>query len=89
VSLPDPPTAVFAASNYLVMGILDALRDLGQSSPRDLSLVGFDDMPFASLLDPPITTVRQPIRSLGKCGVDALIARIMESTNRRSKTDCR
>jgi len=76
LALPEPPTAIFAASDYLVMGILDALRDLGLSSPRDLSLVGFDDMPFASLLDPPITTVRQPIRSLGERGVDALIARI-------------
>ena len=41
---------------YLVMGILDALHELGLDAPKDLSLVGFDDMPFASLLDPPITT---------------------------------
>jgi LacI family transcriptional regulator len=76
LALPRPPTAIFAASDYLVMGILDALRDLGLSAPEDLSLVGFDDMPFSSLLDPPITTVRQPIRALGERGVDALIARI-------------
>ena len=50
------------------MGILDALHDLGLSSPGDISLVGFDDMPFASLLDPPITTVRQPIRMLANTG---------------------
>jgi len=76
LALPEPPTAIFAASDYLVMGILDALRDLGLSAPENLSLVGFDDMPFASLLDPPITTVRQPIRALGERAVDALIARI-------------
>ena len=73
---PEPPTAIFAASDYLVMGILDALHELGLEAPKDLSLVGFDDMPFASLLDPPITTVRQPIRMMGERGVDALIARI-------------
>lgn len=76
LSLPMPPTAIFAASDYLVMGVLDALRELGLSSPRDISLVGFDDTPFASLLAPPITTVRQPIRLMGERGVDALIARI-------------
>jgi len=73
---PEPPTAIFAASDYLVMGILDALHELGLRAPQDLSLVGFDDMPFASLLDPPITTVRQPIRLMGEHGVNALIARI-------------
>lgn len=76
LALAEPPTAIFAASDYLVMGILDGLRELGLSAPEDLSLVGFDDMPFASLLNPPITTVRQPIRALGERGVDALIARI-------------
>jgi LacI family transcriptional regulator len=76
LALPEPPTAIFAASDYLVMGILDALQELGLKAPADLSLVGFDDMPFASLLNPPITTVRQPIRLMGEHGVNALIARI-------------
>jgi LacI family transcriptional regulator len=76
LSLPEPPTAVFAASDYLVMGILEVLRDSGLSSPRDVSLVGFDDMAFASLLDPPITTIQQPIRLLGERGVDVLVGRI-------------
>jgi LacI family transcriptional regulator len=76
LALPEPPTAIFAASDYLVMGILDALQELGLKAPDDLSLVGFDDMPFASLLNPPITTVRQPVRLMGEHGVDALIARI-------------
>jgi LacI family transcriptional regulator len=74
--LPDKPTAIFAASDYLVMGVLDALRKMELSSPRDISLVGFDDMPFASLLNPPITTIRQPVRQMGERGVDVLLARI-------------
>ena len=71
-----PPTAIFAASDYIVFGVLDALRARGLSAPEDLSIVGFDDMPFASLTDPPITTVRQPIRLRGERGVDALVERL-------------
>ena len=58
------------------MGVLEALRDMGLSSPRDVSLVGFDDVPFASLLNPPLTTIRQPVRLMGMHGVDALLAMI-------------
>ena len=76
LSLRAPPTAIFAASDYLVLGVLDALREHGLSCPSDISIVGFDDMPFASLLDPPITTIRQPIRLMGERGVDALVARL-------------
>jgi LacI family transcriptional regulator, galactose operon repressor len=76
LSAPQPPTAIFAASDYLAMGVLDALRDMGLSSPRDISLVGFDDVPFAGLLNPPLTTIRQPVRLMGERGVDALLAMI-------------
>jgi LacI family transcriptional regulator len=76
LSLPNPPTAIFAASDYLVVGVLDALRARGLCAPDDLSIVGFDDMPFASLMDPPITTIRQPIRLMGERGVEALVERL-------------
>ena len=72
----EPPTAIFAASDYLAMGVLEALQDMGLSSPRDVSLVGFDDVPFASLLSPPLTTIRQPVRLVGERGVDLLMAMI-------------
>ena len=68
----DPPTAIFAASDYVALGVLNAAQNLGMSIPRNLSLVGFDDMPFASLLSPPLTTVRQPIRELGETGARLL-----------------
>jgi LacI family transcriptional regulator len=74
--LPEPPTAVFTGSDYIATGVLAGLRQLGLSVPRDLSLASFDDMPFADLLDPPITTVRQPARELGRLGVRHLIAQI-------------
>jgi LacI family transcriptional regulator len=68
----NPPTAIFAASDYVALGVLNAAKSLQMFIPGDLSLVGFDDMPFAALLSPPLTTVRQPIRQLGEAGADFL-----------------
>jgi LacI family transcriptional regulator len=68
----SPPTAIFAASDYVAVGVLNAAESLGLSIPKDLSLVGFDDMPFAALLSPPLTTIRQPIGELGEAGANFL-----------------
>nr|WP_284503541.1 LacI family DNA-binding transcriptional regulator [Caballeronia sp. GAWG1-1] len=76
LALPSPPTAIFAASDYLAVGLLEALRDRRIDVPRDMSIVGFDDMEFASLLMPPITTLRQSARDLGRTGVELLLARL-------------
>jgi LacI family transcriptional regulator len=72
-----PPTAVFAASDYLAVGMLEALRDHGLDVPGYMSVVGFDDMEFASLLMPPITTLRQSASELGRTGVALLIAMLV------------
>jgi LacI family transcriptional regulator len=69
----DPPSAIFAASDYVALGVLNAAQNLGITIPKDLSLVGFDDMPFAALLSPPLTTVRQPIREMGEAGINFLL----------------
>lgn len=71
---PKPPTAIFAASDILAIGILQAARRLGVRIPEDLSLVGFDDIPLAEFLQPPLTTVRQPIEDLGRTAVSVLLA---------------
>jgi LacI family transcriptional regulator len=76
LALPSPPTAIFAASDYLAVGLLEALRERGIGVPRDMSIVGFDDMEFASLLMPPISTMRQSARDLGRTGADLLLARL-------------
>lgn len=70
------PTAVVACSDYIAIGILQATRLAGLDVPRDLSLVGFDDMPFAELVDPPLTTVRQPIADMGRAAFGSLLALI-------------
>lgn len=73
------PTALFAGSDYLAIGALTALREMGVEAPRDFSLVGFDDMPFAELLHPPLTTVRQPIEEMGREGVRTLLRQIKDN----------
>ncbi|KKB11679.1 hypothetical protein VE25_10880 [Devosia geojensis] len=68
------PTAVLACSDYLAIGALKAVREAGLTVPGDISLVGFDDMPFAELVDPPLTTVRQPIADMGRIAFERLMA---------------
>jgi LacI family transcriptional regulator len=70
------PTAIFTGSDYLAVGVLQGLQQLGIRAPDDLSIVSFDDMPFAELLHPPLTTVRQPIEEMGRLGVRTLLAQL-------------
>ena len=70
------PTAVFTGSDYIAIGVLAGLREAGLSVPADVSIASFDDMPFADLLDPPLTTVRQPINDLGRQGIRTLLQQI-------------
>ena len=67
------PDAVFVASDTMALGALRALREAGMSAPGDIAVVSFDDLPFAATADPPLTTVRQPIRRLGVQAVEMLI----------------
>ena len=60
------PTAVLAMSDAMAIGVLRAARELGLRVPSDLSIVGFDDLVIAQYTDPPLTTVRQPIRQKGE-----------------------
>lgn len=78
-----PPTAIFAGSDYIAIGVLQGLQQMGLESPHDLSIASFDDMPFAELLHPPLTTVRQPIDQMGRLGVSTLIAQLRGESKRR------
>jgi len=64
--LAEPPTAIFAANDDMAAGVMWAANERGLKVPRDLSVCGFDDTPLASQLWPPLTTVRQPAREMGK-----------------------
>ncbi|ADB33261.1 transcriptional regulator, LacI family [Kribbella flavida DSM 17836] len=65
LDLPEPPTAIFAGSDEVALGALEAARARGLRVPEDLSVVGFDDTQLARLASPQLTTVRQPIREMG------------------------
>ncbi|WP_435202034.1 LacI family DNA-binding transcriptional regulator [Qipengyuania sp. 902] len=68
--------AVFAASDLIAIGAMRALAEAGRSVPGDVAVVGFDDIPAASLTTPPLTTVMQDIRGAGQALVETLIAQI-------------
>lgn len=63
---PNPPTAVFAGNDLQALGLYEAARELGLRVPEDLSIVGFDDLPIARLVGPPLTTVRQPLMEMAE-----------------------
>jgi LacI family transcriptional regulator len=73
--LADPPTGVVTTSDALALAIYSAARDIGLRVPEDISVTGFDDLPYAEFLSPPLTTVRQPTVELGRLAVRALVAR--------------
>ncbi|TCC24077.1 LacI family DNA-binding transcriptional regulator [Kribbella sindirgiensis] len=69
LDLRERPTAIFAGSDEVALGILEAARARGLRVPEDLSVVGFDDTEVARLASPPLTTVRQPLREMGAVAV--------------------
>jgi DNA-binding LacI/PurR family transcriptional regulator len=77
----ERPTAVFAANDETAIGVLAAAHDLGLRVPEDLSVVGFDDVPYARHLRPALTTVRQDFGELGRRAIAVLLDEI-EGTQR-------
>jgi LacI family transcriptional regulator len=69
-----PLTAIFAANDVSAIATIEAATELGLSVPRDVSVVGFDNIPESALCDPPLTTVEQPIREMGRRALTLLLA---------------
>lgn len=67
---------IFAASDLIAIGAMRALKEAGQRVPEDVAVVGFDDIPTASLTTPPLTTVMQDVRGAGEALVETLLAQI-------------
>lgn len=65
LSLPDRPTAVFAANDLSAVRLLDTAQEMGIRVPEELSIVGFDDVPEAAATTPQLTTVAQPLHEMG------------------------
>ena len=74
LALPDPPTAIFACSDADAVGAYQVAYERDLRIPRDLSVVGFDDIPPASWLSPPLTTVRQPLDDMAATAVNMVVA---------------
>ncbi len=77
LALADQPTAIFAANDSLAFSALDVLRAHEKLVPRDIAVVGFDDIPLARQATPPLTTVRVPLVDLGRRAAD-LVLRLIE-----------
>lgn len=71
-----PPTAIFALSNMMMLGVLTALHDLGLSVPRDVSVIGIDDFAFAEIMNPPPTVVAAPVAEMAATAIDRLLLQI-------------
>ena len=72
LDLDQPPTAIFAGSDQQALGVYEAARQRGLRIPQDLSVVGFDDLPAARWVSPPLTTVRQPLAEMGRVAAEML-----------------
>ena len=79
LDLPNPPTAIFASNDVMAMGVMDAIRHRGLRVPDDVSVIGFDDIPQASLIRPALTTVRQPLEKMGRVATQMLLELLNKS----------
>jgi LacI family transcriptional regulator len=78
-------TAIFVLNDLMALGALEGARGAGRRIPEDVSIIGFDDIPFAALANPPLTTVGQPIRQLGEQAADLLLSVVDRAREDRSE----
>ncbi len=73
---PSAPTAIVATDETMTLGALDAVRELGLKIPGDISVVSFDDLPWATFIEPPLTVIAQPVHDIGVTATRQLLRRI-------------
>jgi LacI family transcriptional regulator len=76
---PDRPTAIFAGNDEMASGVYGAAHELGIRIPEDLSLIGFDDAPIATRMWPAMTSVRLPVREMGRAAAERLFVKAKET----------
>lgn len=86
LKMRNPPTAIFAGNNLITLGTLETIHLLGLAIPKDIAIIGFDDMPWAISLNPPLTAVRQPGYEIGKQAAGLLYQRILDPEKLAAKT---
>jgi LacI family transcriptional regulator len=91
LSLPEPPTAIFATNDQSAIGVMEAARETGLRIPEDLSVVGFDNIPEAAYINPSLTTVDQFIDQMGRVATEMLISliqvRVLDSEQHKTATE--
>ena len=73
LSRDDRPTAIFAANDEMAAGVMYAAQGFGLSVPKDLSVAGFDDIPLSRIIEPNITTIRQPLEEMAQAAAELVI----------------
>jgi len=73
---PQPPTAIFCYNDWTAPAVLRALAELGYRAPADVSVIGYDDLPIAPYLTPPLTSMTQPAYEIGQAGTQILLERL-------------
>ncbi|HYG34615.1 MAG TPA: substrate-binding domain-containing protein, partial [Clostridia bacterium] len=75
LDLRKPPRAVVVANNLMTLGALQAIHERGVRIPEEIAVIGFDDMPWATSLRPPLTAIAQPTEELGRMAAQLLLER--------------
>jgi DNA-binding LacI/PurR family transcriptional regulator len=89
LDLPTPPTAIVAGNDEQAIGVLQAAHRRGLRVPDDLSVIGFDDIPIAQWLDPPLTTVRQPLAAMAAAATRMLVRAIASGSTEPRRLELR
>jgi|ERR1051326_521517 LacI family transcriptional regulator len=84
LDLPEPPTAVFAASDPMAIGVLNAIHARGLRVPEDIAIAGYDDLRIAAESNPPLTSVKQPVEEMSTQAVRLLVEQIKGEDSRRT-----
>lgn len=91
LSLPDPPTAIFAMSDIMAYGAINAASSKNINVPKDLSVIGFDNLELSSYCQPPLTTIRLPLQEIGiqSCKLAISLVEKKPVKDRCLQLDCR
>lgn len=78
LSLGEPPSALFVCNGLMMIGALEAIAARGLRIPKQVAIVGYDELPLASVFNPPLTVVKQPAYEVGKCAAELLLKRLQD-----------
>ncbi|MDO9086966.1 MAG: LacI family DNA-binding transcriptional regulator [Anaerolineaceae bacterium] len=87
LDLKKPPTAIFASNDVMAMAAMDAVRERGMRIPDDISIIGYDDIPQASMIRPALTTIRQPLEQMGRIAAQMLFEILRNPDHKHNRVE--